>query len=134
MKLGKYNAEGYYDPTAFEGISNADTNKLKITYPTGYMELNLDKFFPCTLDKARKVFSLIHRYSSESDKDRLQAFLKEMEKEFETQMVEYAEKAMSYPSKSKEYSMYMSKFKEVRRFRQRIIRNIELFITGRKQI
>ena len=77
MGISKYNADGYYDPTAYEGIRQADASarKLKITYPTGYMELNLDYFFPCTLDKARKVFSLIHRYSSGADKDRMLAFL-----------------------------------------------------------
>lgn len=77
MGISKYNAEGYYDPTTYEGIrkADADAKKFKIVYPTGFMELNLTNFFPCTLDKARKVFSLIHKYSSKEDKQRLLFFL-----------------------------------------------------------
>ena len=134
MGISKYNAEGYYDPTAYEGIRQADANarKLKINYPTGYMELNLDCFFPCPLDKARKVFALIHRYSSEVDKDRLLAFLYGLESRYGAQMQEYADKAMCYPEKTEEYREYTSRFKEARRLRQRTARNIELFTAGRK--
>ena len=134
MGISKYNAEGYYDPTAYEGIRQADANarKLKINYPTGYMELNLDYFFPCTLDKARKVFSLIHRYSSEADKDRLIAFLHSLESRYFAEMQKCAHKATSYPAKSGECREYTSRFKEARRLRQRTARNIEFFTAGRE--
>ena len=134
MGISKYNAEGYYDPTAYEGIRQADANarKLKINYPTGYMELNLDCFFPCPLDKARKVFALIHRYSLEADKDRLLAFLHGLESRYGAQMQKCADKATSYPAKSEEYREYTSRFKEARRLRQRTARNIELFTAGRE--
>ena len=134
MGISKYNAEGYYDPTAYEGLRQADVNarKLKITYPTGYMELNLDYFFPCPLDKARKVFSLIHRYSSGADIDRLLAFLHGLERRYFAQMQEYADKATSHPAKSEECREYTSRFKEARRLRQRTARNIELFTAGRE--
>ena len=134
MGISKYNPEGYYDPTAYEGIRNAeaDARKLKIKYPTGYMELNLDYFFPCTLDKARKVFSLMHRYSSERDKDRLLTFLHGLECKYFSQMQEYADKATSHLEKSEEYREYTSRFKEARRLRQRTARNIELFTAGRE--
>lgn len=133
MGISKYNAEGYYDPTAYEGLKRAQESmkKMKITYPTGYMEINLDNFFPCTLDKARKVFSLIHRYSSESDKDRLHEFFVGKEGRFYSKMSIYADKASSYPENSKEHRDYLSKFKETRRLHQRIKRNRELFLTGR---
>ena len=134
MGISKYNAEGYYDPTAYEGLRNAEveTRKLKITYPTGYMELNLDCFFPCPLDKARKVFSLIHRYSSEADKDRLLSFLHGLVHRYFAQMQEYADKATSHPAKSEECREYTLRFKEARRLRQRTARNIELFTAGRE--
>ena len=134
MGISKYNAEGYYDPTAYESLRNAEVEarKLKITYPTGYMELNLDCFFPCPLDKARKVFSLIHRYSSEADKDRLLAFLHGLERRYFTQMQEYAYKATSHSAKSEECREYTLRFKEARRLRQRTARNIEFFTAGRE--
>ena len=133
MGISKYNAEGYYDPTAYEGIRQADANarKLKINYPTGYMELNLDCFFPCPLDKARKVFALIHRYSLEADKDRLLAFLHGLEHRYFTQMQEYANEAAAYPANSDKWREYTVKFKEAMRLRQRTAKNIELFIAGR---
>ena len=133
MAINKYNAEGYYDPTAYEGIrrAEADAGKLKIVYLTGYMELNLEGFFPCSLDKARKVFSLIYRYSPEPDKDRLLAFLCRLEKRYFAQMQEYANEAATYPANSDKWREYTVKFKEAMRLRQRTAKNIELFIAGR---
>ena len=133
MAISKCNAEGYYDPTAYEGIrqAEADDGKLKITYPTGHIELNLDWFFPCSLDKARKVFSLIHRHSPEPDKDRLLAFLRRLEKRYFAQMQEYANEAAAYPANSDKWREYTAKFKEAMRLRQRAAKNIELFIAGR---
>lgn len=96
------------------------------------MELNLTNFFPCTLDKARKVFSLIHKYSSKEDKRRLLHFLQGLENEYAMEMMECAERAISYPEKSTEYHKYNSKFKEARRLRQRTARNIEIFNAGRE--
>jgi hypothetical protein len=133
LGISKYNAEGYYDPTAYEGIrrAEADAGKLKIVYPAGYMELNLEGFFPCHLDKARKVFSLIYRYSPEPDKDRLLAFLRRLEKRYFAQMQEYANEAADYPANSDKWREYTVKFKEAMRLRQRTAKNIELFIAGR---
>lgn len=133
MGISKYNAEGYYDPTAYEGIRNAeaDARKLKIIYPTGSMELNLDYFFPCTLDKARKVFLLINEYSSDADKTRLLTFLQKLENKYAAQMRDYAEKAKSYPVNSSEFREYIAMFKDARRLRQRTVRNIEIFTTQR---
>lgn len=133
MGISKYNAEGYYDPTAYEGLKRAEESMkvLKIIYPTGFMEINLENFFPCTLDKAKKVFSLIHRYSSEADKDRLQGFFMDKEARFYSKMSKYADKASSYPENSKEHREHLSKFKEARRLHQRIRRNREIFETGR---
>jgi hypothetical protein len=133
VRISKYNAEGYHDPTAYEGICRADegAGNLKIIYPTGYMELKLGSFFPCTHDQARKIFSLIHRYSPESDKNRLLAFLQCMEKRYQHQMQEYAEKAVAYPAYSGKCREYTSKLKDAMRLRQRTAKNIELFIAGR---
>ena len=133
MGVSKYNGSGYYDPTAYEGIRNAeaDTRKLKIIYPNGYMELNLDYFFPCTLDKARKVFPLINKHCSEADKKKLLNFLQGLENEYVARMEKWADKAISYTVNSNEYHEYTSRFKEARWLRQRTARNIELFMAGR---
>jgi len=136
LGISKYNGEGYYDPTAYEGIKRFEESMkmMKINYPTGYMEINIDNYFPCNLDKAKKVFSLIHRYSTELDKDRLQEFFVEKEGRFYSKMSQYANKASSYPENSKEHREYLSRFKEARRLHQRIRRNREIFEVGRASL
>ena len=133
MGISRYNAEGYHDPTAYDGIRQAEESdrKLKITYPTGHLELSLNWFFPCSQDKARKVFSLVHRYSPEADKDRLLAFLHALEGRYFALMREYADKATFCPPSGEECRDYTSRFKEARWLRQRTAKNIELFIAGR---
>lgn len=50
-------------------VNEIDDKRLfNIVHPTGWIELNIENFFPCTLTKARKIFSLINRYSSEEVK------------------------------------------------------------------
>ena len=135
MGISRYNAEGYHDPTAYEGIRRAEASagKLKITYPTGYMELNLDRFFPCSPDKARMVFSLIHRYSPEADKDRLLAFLRALAAGYFDLMQEYACKAASCTINGDERRDYTSRVEEARQLWQRTATNIEQFTAGRER-
>lgn len=38
---------------------------LKIEWTTGFMELYPDKFFPCTVDKAKQVFRLMGKWCSD---------------------------------------------------------------------
>lgn len=129
MEISKYNAEGYYDPTAYEGICRAEGYawKLKIIYPAGCLELALKDFFPCTLAKARKVFSLIHKYSPESDKDKLVNFFRNLSDGYSIKMQDYAAKAASFPKNSYERNEYALKFKKARHQRQKIVKNLQLF-------
>lgn len=41
---------------------------LRIEWETGYMELSIKAFFPCNLQKARKIAPLINRYCTEEDR------------------------------------------------------------------
>lgn len=135
MRLGinKFNAEGYTDPTAYEGIRNAeaDAGKLKITYPSGFLELNLNQFFPCTSDKAEKVFSLVHKYSSDSDKKKLLAFLRSLESRYFSRIMKYGSKASRCPEKSEEHRAYISRLKTAKQQHHAVIKNIQLFTAGR---
>ena len=73
MGINRYNGEGYSDPTAFEAIRNSEC--FRITHPTGYLELNTEKFFPCTVEKGKKVFKLVREHCSEAQKQELLALL-----------------------------------------------------------
>ena len=125
MKISRYNSEGYYDPTAYDALNNIST--LVIKYPTGYMELKMDRFFPCTVNKANKLFSLFSKYASKEDKNRLITYLKELVQEYELQIEENIAKANKYPFTSKEAKRYITKFKKAQTLKRRAIRNIEIF-------
>ena len=128
MKISKYNSEGYYDPTAYDALSNINT--LIVKYPTGYMELKMDRFFPCTVNKANKLFGLFSKYASKEDKNRLITYLKELVQEYDLQIEENVDKAKLYPFTSKEAKYYIAKFKKAKTLKRRAIRNIEIFSKG----
>lgn len=71
--MGRKNAEGYYDPTAYAGISRAEPKKenqtVRLVYRNGRMELYIHEFFPCTAGVARRVFPLIRRFAGAEDKE-----------------------------------------------------------------
>lgn len=69
MNHNYYNAEGYPDPTAFEALRNVES--FQVDHPSGYVRINPDTFFPCTMEKARKLFRLVHRYCSRSQQEEL---------------------------------------------------------------
>lgn len=135
MAISKYNSEGYYDPTAYEGLKRVEEtiDTLKVVYPKGFMEINLNKFFPCKLKKAKKIFSLINSYSSMSDKNRLMKFLKNKEKKYCSVLNKYSEKISYYPENSSKHRKYLAKFNEESRNHHRLIRNIEIFEKGREK-
>jgi len=130
MGINRYNGEGYSDPTAFEAIRNSEC--FRITHPTGYLELNTEKFFPCTVEKGKKVFKLVREHCSEAQKQELLALLLRKAKF-------YADTALRLDSRlddpalpEKEYADTFSQLKNARRQHERITRNIEQF-TGRKR-
>ena len=52
--------------------------RLRIEYETGYMELNIAAFFPCPIQKARKIAKLINRYCSDETRAELLSTLCEL--------------------------------------------------------
>lgn len=45
--------------------------KLRIDYPTGYMEFYITAMLPCVEQKAKILFPLINNYCSKEEKDEL---------------------------------------------------------------
>lgn len=129
MGISRKNGEGYPDPTAHIAVRNVETDakKLKINYPTGYIELNLDRFFPCTVKTARKVFKLICTYCSQSEKSRLLLYLKQREKNYQAQKKMYlAQECTAKTNADKE--KLGKRVCECERLSQRIHRNIDIFV------
>ena len=84
MGISRYNASGYLDMTAHLAVQNMEREEkvLHIEYPTGYMNIRMDVFFPCTVKRADKLFRIVRRYCTPSDKDRLLEVLRSLEKKY----------------------------------------------------
>lgn len=132
MGISYKNGSGYPDPTAYEAVRlmEAEQKRLRIEYPTGYMELNMEAAFPATLDRARKIFRLVHRYCSEADQHRLAAFLARKEQHYAAQAQTFLSKAGDSKPHSAEFHEYDMRYREAVRLQQRTHRNIELFQEG----
>ena len=129
MGISYKNGSGYPDPTAYLAVQNIEAEEkiLHIQYPTGYMDLKMDAFFPCTVDRARKVFKLICMYCSKSDKDRLFRFLKNKEKHYQAQKQTFLKQEKCAKSHT-EKERFAIRVRESERLAQRTRRNIEMFI------
>ena len=94
MGISYYNGSGYPDPTAHYAVRHLEEEEkmLHIVYPTGHMDIRMDKFFPATLDRARKLFRLMAQYSSREDKQRLLEFLRQKEQKLRNQEESYCKR------------------------------------------
>lgn len=144
MGISTRNYEGYSDPTAYQAVRNIERQEkmFRISYPSGYMDLYLDSFFPATLERAKKVFRLIDQHCSVSDKQRLWDFLQKKYERLGALEKMYAAKTdaakrrfeeaqhLSAHERSTtrlEYVNEAAKLREASRLRKRLHRNIELF-------
>lgn len=59
MGLSKYNSEGYYDPTAYEGLKGFEESMkvIKLNGPDGYIEMCLDEFFLVVMTRLKSYLS-----------------------------------------------------------------------------
>lgn len=131
MGISRNNGEGYPDPTAHIAVRNveADAKKLKINYPTGYIELNLERFFPCPQSKAKKVFRLIHRYCTQTDKTRLLEFMTRRVAYYDSREANSMKKAAS-DEHAYGYKYHIAQAKTAARQREMLQRNIDNFKEG----
>lgn len=129
MGISYKNSSGYPDPTAYMAVHNmeAEEKMLHIQYPTGYIDLRLEAFFPCTLDRARKIFRLVCQYCSQGDKDRLLRFLQEKERRYQAQVRTFTLQSDA-AEKPAEKKAAESRMRESARLQARTRRNIELFL------
>lgn len=127
MGISYYNGSGYPDPTAHLAVRHIEEEEktLHIVYPTGHMDIRMDKFFPATLDRARKLFRLMAQYSSGEDKHRLLEFLRQKEKILKSQEESYRKQAENSSEKA-DVSKYTSLASNVEIEQHRTRRNIEL--------
>lgn len=127
MGISYYNGSGYPDPTAHYAVRHLEEEEkmLHIEYPTGHMDIRMDKFFPATLDRARKLFRLMAMHSSYEEQKHLLVFLSGKEQRLAEKAETYRKQEMGSTKKSDAYK-FESLAKEAETQQHRTKRNMEL--------
>lgn len=97
---------------------------LRIDHPTGYLHFNVDRFFPCPVEKARKIFRLACLYCSDEHLDDFRETLQLRVKRTEEKERELKDRLVLAPSHSEEYKDATIQINRVKRERAQLERNI----------
>lgn len=129
MGISYKNGSGCPDPTAYYAVQHveAEEKRLYIRYPTGQMVLEIKRFFPCTVAKAKKLSPLIRRYCEKSEKEKLRQFLTKQEINYRSRMKAYQNREKKSEDES-EMRDLQQRIREAERMLQRIRRNLEIFM------
>ena len=129
MGISYKNGSGCPDPTAYFAVQHmeAEEKRLHIRYPTGQMILEIERFFPCTVVKAKKISPLIRRYCEKAEKEKLQQFLKKQEMTYLSRIKAFQNRAKKIEDESEKRDL-QQRIREGERMLQRIRRNIEIFM------
>lgn len=103
---------------------------LRIEYETGYMELNIAAFFPCPIQKARKIAKLINRYCSDETRAELLSTLREMADGYKALCDMYRQKMEGLPEGASAYRHWRAQFGKTEVLRKRMERNIVMIDPG----
>ncbi len=125
MGISMYNASGYRDPTAFAAISRAES--FRVDHSTGFIDVDVNVFFPCTVKKADKFFRLVCQYCSEEQQDRLLDALLRRADRLKAQAESQEEKVSAAKLKSAQYREELAELRRIQSTEQRLRRNIRDF-------
>ena len=106
--------------------------RLRIEYGTGYMELNVEAFFPCKMPAVRKAARLINSYCSGEARAELLSELREMADGYKALCGMYRETEEALPADSPQRRHWRAQFNKTEAFRKRMENNIRLISGGRK--
>lgn len=69
--------------------------ELELIYPHGRMVLYVERFFPCKLYDARKVFPMIQKYAKDEDINDLREYLQQYIKNIQTmKLIDYQKQVL----------------------------------------
>lgn len=132
--MGRRNAEGYYDPTAYAGMNLAEPKKdnqsVRLVYRNGRMELYIHEFFPCSAAVARRVFPLIRRFAGEEDKAKLRKYLLVKVQEHSGRMQDFSIQAGKCLEKSEGWHFYRAKAREEQMLYNQAKKNLAFLENG----
>ena len=129
MGISYKNGSGYPDPTAYYAVQHmeAEEKRLHIRYPSGQMILEIERFFPCTVAKARKLSPLIRRYCEKVEKEKLRQYLTKQEINYRSRIKAYQNREKKSEDESEKRDL-QRRIRECERIRRRIQRNMEIFM------
>lgn len=129
MGISYKNGSGCPDPTAYYAVQHmeAEEKRLHIRYPSGQMILEIERFFPCTVVKARKLSPLIRQYCEKAEKEKLQQFLKKQEMNYLSRIKAFQNREKKSEDESEKRDL-QQRIREGERMLQRIRRNMEIFM------
>ena len=107
--------------------------RLRIEYGTGYMELNIETFFPCKMPAARKAARLINSYCSDEARAALLSELRELANGYKALCDMYRETEEALPADSPERRHWRAQFNKTEVLRRRMEGNIRLISGGRRE-
>jgi len=106
--------------------------RLRIEYGTGYMELNVEVFFPCKMPAMRKAARLINSYCSDEARTALLSELRELADGYTALCDMYREIEEALPADSPERRHWRAQFNKTEALRRRMEGNIRLISGGGK--
>ena len=106
--------------------------RLRIEYETGYMELNVEAFFPCKMPVMSKAARLIDSYCTDEARAELLSELRELADGYKALCEMYTEKEEGLPVDSPERKHWRAQFNKTEVLRKRMENNIKLISGGKK--
>ncbi|MCB6993222.1 hypothetical protein LI177_06995 [bacterium 210820-DFI.6.37] len=107
--------------------------RLRMEYGTGYMELNVEAFFPCKMPAMRKAARLINSYCSDETRAELLSELRELADGYKALCGMYKEIEEALPADSPERRHWKAQFNKTEVLRKRMEGNIRLISGGRTE-
>ena len=107
--------------------------RLRIEYGTGYMELNVEAFFPCKMPKMRKAARLINSYCPDEARAELLSELREMADGYTALCGLYKEIEEALPADTPERRHWRAQFNKTEVLRRRMEGNIRLISGGGRE-
>ena len=107
--------------------------RLRIEYETGYMELNVEAFFPCKMSAMRKAATLINLYCPEETRAELLSELWEMADGYKALCEMYRQKMGELPEEPSAYRYWRAQLNKTEVLRKRMEGNIRLIQGGKEE-
>jgi len=107
--------------------------RLRIEYGTGYMELNVEAFFPCKMPAMWKAARLINQYCTDEARAELLSELQEMADGYKALCGMYRQKMEELSEESAAYWHWRAQFNKTEVLRKRMENNIRLISGGGKE-